>query len=417
MSALSSGHSPSLLRPLLLAASAVAGSAHAGVAVPHDSPAAIALGRTFDLYWIAEALLALLIPAGFLVSGFGARLSAACCRLAHGARYASVTLFGCAYLLLDALLRLPLDYLRHFVLPTSLGWLKQESAGGWLLGQGVSLLGLMIAVVLLLWMPYWLIRRSPRRWWLWSTAVSVPVACVLLVSQPLWMKPLAATYGPVADKSLQAQITMLAAQCGHRHVPVVVGGSDTTVVGLGPSSRIVLQRDLAEVESPSQVRFTIAHELKHYVMGDNWKALLIAALLLLAGFGSMHGVGGWAIGRWPRRLGFARLDDPASLPLFVLCATGLWLAVTPAFLAFDRHIEREADRFALEMTHENDAAARMFAGWASETELAEPGWFERLFRATHPPVGERIRMANRYRPWATGEPLEYAGECAMPAGG
>ncbi len=195
----------------------------------------------------------------------------------------------------------------------------------------------------------------------------------------------------------------------------MVGGDDTSVLGLGPTNRVILQRNLWKTETPAQIRFTVGHELKHYVMGDNWKALAIVAALLLAGFWITQRLAGWALPRWHRRFGFSGLDDPASLPFFVLCFTGLWLVVTPAFLAFDRHIEAEADRFGLELTHENDAAARMFAGWVDDTELAEPGWFEHAFRATHPSVGERIRMANGYHPWTTGAALKYVGECSMGA--
>ncbi len=79
----------------------------------------------------------------------------------------------------------------------------------------------------------------------------------------------------------------------------------------------------------------------------------------------------------------------------MFCVTFLWLAVTPIFIAFNQHIEREADRFGLELTHENEAAATMFAKWLKpETGIADPGWFEHIFRSTHPSLGDRIRMAN-----------------------
>jgi Zn-dependent protease with chaperone function len=392
-----------------------ASAATAGLAVPQDSARSIALGHQLDVYWIAGKLLGLLIPAGFLFSGAGARLRRFCGRIGCGIRYATLVWFGCAYVLLDALLNLPLDYLRHYRLPASLGWLGNETPGGWLLDQLPPLAVFMAGVILFLWIPYTLIRRSPRRWWLWSAALLTVAALFVLIVQPIWIKPLTTTYAPLADKTLRTQIDALVQRCGIRDIPIVVGGGDTSVLGLGPTNRVILQHDLSRLETPAQIRFTVGHELKHYVMGDNWKALAIAAALLLGGFWITHRLGGWSISRWHRRFGFDRLDDPASLPLFVFCLSALWLAVTPAFLAFDRHIEAEADRFGLELTHENDAAARMFASWAGGAELAEPGWFERTFRATHPSVAERIRMANSYRPWATGAVLEYASRCSMAA--
>lgn len=391
------------------------GMAMAWVVIPGDSAKAVALSHQLDRYWIAGNLLALLIPALMLFSGFGARIRHACSRLVRGQRHAAVAAFGCAYVLINAVVSLPFDYLRHYRLPKGLGWLGDETVGRWLLDQVAPIATLMAGAALFLWIPYALIRRWPRRWWLWSTAAMTACALFVLVVQPIWIKPLTTRYTPLADSALRQQIDTLAARCGIHDIPIVVGGDDTSVLGLGPTNRIILQQDLLRVETPAQIRFTIGHELKHYVLGDNWKALALAAGFFLAGFWLVHRLGSAALRRWHRRFGFDRLDDPASLPVFVLCFTALWLAATPAFLAFDRHIEAEADRFGLELTHENDAAARMFASWVNDTELARPGWFEHTFRATHPSVGERIGLANAYHPWTSGGPLKYAYACTMDA--
>ncbi|WP_243050126.1 M48 family metalloprotease [Dyella sp. RRB7] len=400
------------LAPMLWLALWAAGAVAAEVSVPIDSAKAIALGHEMNLYWVVEKSLALLIPAAFLFSGIGARISHACGHLVGGRRYATVALFGGVYALLNALLSLPFNYLRHYRLPFSLG-LVHEGPGQWLLGQGVTVVAVMITAALFLWIPYALIRRSPRWWWAWAAAALVPVVLFILVIKPLWVDPLTTVYRP-ASGAMALQAKALAARCGIPNVTVLVGGDDSTVAGLGPTNRVVLDQDLAKQESMAQIRFTIGHELKHYVLGDNWKALLIISVLLAIGFWLMQRLGQLALARWHARFGFDRVDDPASLPLLVLCMTVLWLAVTPLFLALDRHIEREADRFGLELTHENTAAAQLFAGWVGDAELAEPGRFERIFRDTHPSLGERIRMANSYHPWLTGEPLRYADACAMP---
>ena len=38
-----------------------------------------------------------------------------------------------------------------------------------------------------------------------------------------------------------------------------------------------------------------------------------------------------------------------------------------------------------------------------------PDWIIKIMRWNHPPLGERIDFCNEYRPWKTGEPLEYEG--------
>jgi STE24 endopeptidase len=395
---------------------ALAGDVLAQVAVPAPTAEALALGHKFDLYWIAEKVLALAIPFLFLFSGWGSRICAICKRIARGRWFWTVALFASIYVVLTILISLPLNYERHFVLPHAIGR-SHRPLTEWLDEQAVGMTVQVAAAALFVWIPYWMLAKSPRRWWLWGAAAMVPVVLFVLVIMPVWVNPLTNTYKPLENKQLAAEIRSLAARCGVRDLPIVVGGDDTTVVGLGPTNRIVLQEDLAKIETDAQIRFTIGHELKHFVMGDNWKALLIISVLILAGFWLTDCVGRFAVARWHARLGFTELKDPASLPLGVLCLTFLWLAVTPVFNAFSQHIEREADRFGLELTRENEPAATMFANWlAPGYEVADPGWFEQTFRSNHPSIGERIRLANEYHPWVSGAPLVYGEECKPPDG-
>ena len=71
-------------------------------------------------------------------------------------------------------------------------------------------------------------------------------------------------------------------------------------------------------------------------------------------------------------------------------------------------MEHEADRFALELTRDNRAAATAFVRLQNENlSNPRPGTLYTLFRASHPSLAERIEFANDYRPWEQGEPLRY----------
>ena len=80
----------------------------------------------------------------------------------------------------------------------------------------------------------------------------------------------------------------------------------------------------------------------------------------------------------------------------------------PFGLAFSRHVEHEADRFGLEITQDNYAAAMAFVKLQQEN-LGNPwpGTVVKILRLSHPPLGERVEFANDYRPWEKGEPLRY----------
>jgi STE24 endopeptidase len=71
----------------------------------------------------------------------------------------------------------------------------------------------------------------------------------------------------------------------------------------------------------------------------------------------------------------------------------------------------EADRFGLELTHQNHTAATIFAEDA-ETGLP-PAWdtFFQITQATHPAIAVRIEFANGYRRWENGASLVYSKIC------
>jgi STE24 endopeptidase len=389
--------------------------AFADVAVPLSTPSSIAFDQHREPLWLASQLIPALIAALFLFTGLGARLRTLCARIVRGNWFWTLTLFACAYVVLAALITAPFDYYRQ-VLDLRVWGQSHQSPIQWLVGETVAMAVKLVIAGLFIWIPYALIARSPRRWWLYSALALLPVAFLVLVAMPIWVSPLTTNYKPLVDKSLAARIDALAARCGVFNIPVFVGGNEDTVVGLGPTNRIVLDRDIFKTENPDQIEFTVGHELKHYIEKDNWKALAIIFGLMLSGFFLTDRLGRYLIARRSQRFGLDTLTDPASLPLIILLLSLFWLAVSPAFNLFARHIETEADRFGLELTHENQPMGEIFANYVKrDGELSDWSSFFLAFRATHPSNADRIRFSNTYRPWAKGEPLQYEGTC-KPAG-
>jgi STE24 endopeptidase len=118
---------------------------------------------------------------------------------------------------------------------------------------------------------------------------------------------------------------------------------------------------------------------------------------------------GAIVSRWGHRFGFSDLADVASLPLLLLVTSVFSLAIEPAQLALTRHMEHEADRFGLEITQTNHSAGTAFVK-LQEDALGNPwpGPLFKLWRASHPPLGERIEFSNDYHPWREGGPMRYA---------
>jgi Zn-dependent protease with chaperone function len=383
------------------------------VAVPEPSELAIRYHRSGNVLWGIETALGLLIPALLLITGFSARLGRWAQRV--GRRWLpTIAVYALLFTVITALLTLPVAYYGGYLRQHAYG-LSNQSLDKWLSDwlKGVAVSGLGLSLVL--WIPYLLLRKSPKRWWLWAGLATIPIATLTLVIAPVWVDPLFNEYGPMKDKALERRILVLAERAGIQESRVyqVNKSVDTKAVnayvtGVGTTKRIVLWDTLLDKLEPKQVLFVTAHEIGHFVLQHTLAFILGAALLATASLYVVHRVSGKVISRYSRRFGFDRLTDIGSFPLLLLLGSLVSLILAPAVLAFNRYQEREADRFALEITRDNRAAATTFVRLQEENlTLPRPGRLYTLWRGSHPSLSDRVDFANRYRPWQKAEGLRY----------
>ncbi len=241
------------------------------VTVPEPSELAVRYHRSGNVLWAVTTGLSLLIPALLLFTGASARLRHLAQRL--GRRWIlMVALYALLFTLITALLTLPLAYYEGYLRQHAYG-LSNQSFGRWL-GEwlkGVAVGGVGLSLVL--WIPYLLLRRSPKRWWLYAGLASIPIATLVLVITPIWVDPLFNDFGPMKDKALEAQILSLARRAGIEgsRVYEVDKSVDTRTVnayvtGLGSTKRIVLWDTILDRLEPDQVLFVTAHEMGHFVL-------------------------------------------------------------------------------------------------------------------------------------------------------
>jgi Zn-dependent protease with chaperone function len=396
-------------------------TATSAVPVPEPSALAIRYHRSGHAVWATATALDLLVPAAMLFTGFSARLRRWAERIARQRWFFVVATYGAAFVLVQAAVYLPFTWYVGYLRQHQYG-LSTETAGQWLGDWAKAVAISAVVVALVLWVPYWLLRASPRRWWLWTGLLTAPFTAVALIVLPVWIAPLFNEYGPMRDRALEARIHHLAAQAGIPDSRIYeVRKSDETrqvnayVTGFGGTKRIVLWDTLVDRLKPDEVLFVVGHEMGHFVLRHTLTIIVGATLLVTLSLYVAHRVAAWFIARFSRRFGFDRLADVASLPLLQLVSGLVLLAASPAALAFSRWEEHEADRFGLEITRENAAAARAFVRLHDEN-LAVPrtGILYRLWRSSHPDLADRIEFSNRYRPWALGEPLRYGDRFRSP---
>lgn len=385
----------------------------APVPVPDPTPKAIKYHRGNMLLWGVRMVFGILAPAIMLFSGFSARLRDFAQQHGH-AWFWTVSIYVCLLILLIWAISLPLDFYQGFVREHSYG-LSNQSFSKWATD---SLKALLIAIVfgfVFGWIPYLVLRVSLVRWWIITSILVVPIFVFVTLITPIWIAPLFNKFGPMTDKALEREILDLAQRAGidNSRVFEVNKSADTKklnayVTGVFGTKRIVLWDTLIAKLDRNQILFVMAHEIGHYVLAHIWKVLVALCLLTPVTLYLIHRSAKWMISMFKLQFGFQALQDVASLPLFLLLFNFFSLVLGPFVNVFSRHLEREADTFALELTQNNNAAATAFVALATDNlTIPRPGLIYRVWLASHPPLAERIEFCNVYAPWRDGKPIRY----------
>ena len=376
------------------------------VPVPPASPLAMHYYRSGNVLWTVFTLLEIVIPGIWAFSGGSARLRTLSQRI--GRRwFFTIAVYYVLFTLITFLVMLPLDYYAGFVRQHAYG-MSNQTLAKWSADMAKQLGLNLLGGCLVLWIPYALLARSPRRWWLYTGLLVPPLLVLVMLILPVWIEPLFNHFGPVKDRRLEEQIVALARRAGIEHGRIfeVQKSVDTKaenayVTGLGGTQRIVLWDTLLARLSQRELMFVLGHEMDHYVMHHVLRTILVASVAALLGLYLVHRAAGPLLRRFSRRLGFTQLADVASLPLLVMLLALFSLGIKPLMLAYSRYQEHQADAFGLALTGDRQAAAMAFVK-LQQDNLANPrpGPIYMTLRATHPSLGQRIDFANA---WQGGE--------------
>jgi STE24 endopeptidase len=310
-----------------------------------------------------------------------------------------------------SILILPLGLYGHHV-SRSYGISVQEW-GSWFRDWAVQLLLAMILSAILGWILYAVIRRSPRRWWLYSWLALLPIAAFLTFIAPVAIDPLFNHYEPLQPKNpeLVTQLERVVARSGMQIPPSrmyemraseKLTGSNAYVTGFGATKRVVVWDTSIQKFTIPQIMFVFSHELGHYVLGHIVQGFIFAMGIFLILFYLSYRLADWMYKRWGAAWGIRGLDDWASLPVLWLTISVMLFISSPVLNAFSRHLEHQADQYGLEVVHgmfpdSGQVAAQSFQILGEEwLEYPDVSPLAVFVAWDHPPIASRIQFALTY---------------------
>jgi Zn-dependent protease with chaperone function len=390
--------------------------------LPPDKLAqAIALNKIRVSLDIAGSLWGLILLGGLLASGAAARLDAWTRETARK-RWLQGVLFFAVLLAILALANLPLDALGH---AASLRYrISVQSWPRWWGDEGKGFaVSLLIGVPLALFFN-WIVRVSPRRYWLWLWMISIPLIVIAVFLAPMVLDPLFNKFEPLetTHAALVGKLEEVVARTGTAIPPermflmkasAKTNGINAYVTGIGSSKRFVMWDTTTDRMPDDEIMFIFGHESGHYVLNHIPKMLagLVVGLFfvfwacahaaesMVRRFGER-----WKIGPVASRVGFLTLFFAFSIAGFVM---------TPVGNAVSRHYEHESDIYGQEALHGLVAVPQKTAV-SSFNHLGEawlddpnPNAFVEFWSYNHPSVQERAEFAEHYNPWANGGHGEF----------
>lgn len=293
-----------------------------------------------------------------------------------------------------------LSFYRSYVLEHRFG-LSNQTLARWF-SQYFKAMALMVIANLVMFVGLWVILWLTGSWW-WLVAAAAAFAVSVLIGMiaPVIILPLFIKYEPLNDDSLQNELSKLAEGTGltiegtyRLNMSTDTKKANAMLAGLGRTRRVLLGDTLLESFTQDEIKVVMAHEIGHHVFRHITKMLLLSIPYSLLTFWLFNLLLAWWIGP-----GYNPSQMPVSaVAMFMLAAFVFGVLSGPLQAAMMRHFERQCDWYALQRTQMPDAYRSAFTKLARLNKAdPDPHWLEVFLFDDHPPIAERLAMADRFQ--------------------
>ena len=385
--------------------------------LPPDKLAqAIALNKIRVALDIAGSLWGLIVLWGLLASGAATRLDAWTYETMKRRWLQGLAFFAVLVMIL-IVASLPLDAIGH---AASLRYgISVQSWTSWLGDQGKAL-----AVSLVVGVPgalffNWIVRKSPRRYWLWLWLISLPLILISVFVAPLVLDPLFNKFEPLekTHAALVGKLEELVARTGTAIPPDRMflmkaseksNGINAYVTGIGSSKRFVMWDTTTDRMPDDEIMFIFGHESGHYVLNHIPKMLTGMMIGMFFVFWACAHLAEGMVRRFGERWGARGVASRTGFLTLVFALSIAGFVLTPVGNAVSRHFEHEADIYGQEAIHglvpDPQKTAVSSFNHLGEAWLDDPNpnAFVEFWSYSHPSVQRRAEFAEHYDPWANG---------------
>lgn len=354
-------------------------------------------------YWFIlwNFLFGAVVALALLNTTFSARMRDSAERITRF-RFLQTFFYWIEYLLLISLVGLPLTIYEGFFRERQYG-LMNQSFGDWLRQQMIGLVVGALLGGLLVTALFGIVRRLPRTWWIWGSAVSVVFLVISILIGPVFISPLFNKYTKLKDERVRQPILALARANGIPATDVwEVDASrqsnrvSANVSGFLGTERITLNDNLLRRCSLEEIAPVMGHEMGHYALNHIFKDILFFTLEALLFFGFLRWSLEWTLARWGAKWQIRGIGDTAVLPLVMLLASVFGFVMTPVNNSWTRAQEYEADLFGINASRQPDGEAKVDL-MLGEYRKLDPSPLEEIIFFDHPSGRTRITAAMRYK--------------------
>ena len=296
----------------------------------------------------------------------------------------------------ENIISIPFSLYRNFKIEKKYGF-NTLTPGLWLADFFKSILVSTILIGILISVGLWLVSYSPEFWWLWVWGFFLLFSLFIMYISPYVIEPLFNKFTPVDDREMEDRIKDMAEKAGIRVSSIFKMDAskrsrhtNAYFTGIGKVKRIILYDTLLAKMDRDEVIAVLAHEIGHWKKKHVLKRIIVSEVMA---FAVLYAA-------------FYILQSDFLLQVFSIEADSFFAKVMilgfigsiigfplgPLSSYFSRRHERQADRFACELTgNPNSLASSLIKLSKDNLSNLHPHPLYAAFYYSHPPVVQRVR--------------------------